>query len=102
MSAREMVSRERKDLAPVEGLFCRSLQNSVFACFVAFEPKDVNSAVVQRNVIHAGRNPRPKLPASRSQFYPDGMTNSTVTNNTVTAMTNTPPLICASWIEELW
>ena len=43
--------RERKDLAPVEGLFCRSLQNSVFGCFVAFEPKDVNSAVVQRNVI---------------------------------------------------
>jgi hypothetical protein len=56
--------------------------------------KNVNSAVVQRNVIAPAVSTTKAVGVSLA-VDPDGTTNSTVTNNNVTAMTNTPPIICA-------
>jgi hypothetical protein len=56
--------------------------------------KNVNSAVVQRNVIRPAGSTTKAIGISLA-VNPNGTTNSTVTNNNVTAMTNTPPIICA-------
>ena len=56
--------------------------------------KNVNSAVVRRNVIAPAMSTTKAVGISLA-VNPNGTTNSTVTNNDVTAMTNTPPIICA-------
>jgi hypothetical protein len=56
--------------------------------------KNVNSAVVRHNVIAPAVSTTKAVGISLA-VNPDGTTNSIVTNNNVTAMTNTPPIICA-------
>jgi hypothetical protein len=56
--------------------------------------KNVNSAVVDRNVIAPAASTTKAVGISLA-VNPDGTTNSIVTDNNVTAMTNTPPIICA-------
>jgi hypothetical protein len=56
--------------------------------------KNANAAVVQRNVITPAASTTRAVGISLAA-NPDGTTNSTVTGNTVTAMTNSPPILCA-------
>jgi hypothetical protein len=56
--------------------------------------KNVNSAVVQRNVIASAVSTTKAVGISLAA-NPNGTTNSTVTHNNVTATTNTPSIICA-------
>jgi hypothetical protein len=56
--------------------------------------KNVNAAVVHRNVIAPAASTTKAVGISLA-VNPNGTTNSTVTNNNVTAMTNNPPIICA-------
>jgi hypothetical protein len=56
--------------------------------------KNVNAAVVERNVIAPARFTTTAIGISLA-VNPNGTTNSVVTHNNVTAMTNTPPIICA-------
>jgi hypothetical protein len=56
--------------------------------------KNVNSAVVERNVITPAVSTTKAVGISLAA-NPNGTTNSTVIYNNVTAMTNTPPIICA-------
>jgi hypothetical protein len=56
--------------------------------------KNVNSAVVHRNVIAPAASTTKAVGISLA-VNPNGTMNSTVTSNNVTAMTNNPPIICA-------
>jgi len=56
--------------------------------------QNVNAAVVHRNVIAPAASTTKAVGISLA-VNPNGTTNSTVTNNNVTAMTNNPPIICA-------
>jgi hypothetical protein len=56
--------------------------------------KNADAAVVQRNVITPAPSTTRAVGISLAA-NPDGTTNSTVTGNTVTAMTNSPPILCA-------
>jgi hypothetical protein len=57
--------------------------------------KNVNAAAVHRNVIVPAASTTKTVGISLA-VNPNGTTNSTVTNNNVTAMTNNPPIICAA------
>jgi hypothetical protein len=57
--------------------------------------KNVDAAAVHRNVIAPAASTTTARGISLA-VNPNGTTNSTVTNNNVTAMTNNPPVICAA------